>query len=167
MKKISAILILFSLGLNCNKQGTSLAERSFNIDFKYGVGALNEMNTFDNQFTKDLILDGTITVALVLSDNELAEIENKLLQIVFFSYPDTFIVQTSCAVVSYIEPHQTYIFMVEHESAFKQLFWSDAIVTTVEDPKVVQLREAIAFIKAIIQAKPEYQKLPAASGGYL
>ena len=165
MKRSIFFLGLSALTISCTDQGTSPADRHFNIRFKYGVTARNELNTFENKFTKDLILDGTVTIPFVLSDNDLAAIEGKLTEIDFFTYPDTFIVQTT-DTVGYISHHSTFIFKVKSESIIKTLVWADAIVAPLGDERPSKLREAIAFIRSIIESKPEYQRLPAARGGY-
>ncbi len=167
MKRLILLLILSVAAISCNDQGTSPAERSFNILFRYGVMARNELNTFDDKFTKDLIIDGTITVQFVLTDNELIQIEAKLTGIDFFNYPDTFTVQITDSIADYIDPHGTYIFEVKHEGNIKKLFWADAIMTPSADPKATRLREAIAFIRSIIESRPEYKRLPPVRGGYL
>ncbi|WP_078544863.1 hypothetical protein [Litchfieldia alkalitelluris] len=50
----------------------------FNFSLKYGVGALNEINTFKNSYTKDLVEDGTITTDLTFSKNELRNIYSEM-----------------------------------------------------------------------------------------
>jgi hypothetical protein len=43
-----------------------------------GVGAKNELNTFDQTFTKDMVMDPSVTVKMKLSDNELNSIYQKI-----------------------------------------------------------------------------------------
>jgi hypothetical protein len=40
--------------------------RDFNILLKYGVGAKNELNTFDSTYTKDLVAWAPITITVPL-----------------------------------------------------------------------------------------------------
>ena len=73
----------------------SLDNRNFDVKLRYGILARNELNTFQNTYTKDLILDGTITVPFVVSDEKLLQIRNKMDEIGFVSYPDPFVITQS------------------------------------------------------------------------
>ena len=57
---------------------------SFNLIFKYGVRARNELNTFNGTYTKDMVMDPSITVNLSLSKEELDRIYQKMIKIDFF-----------------------------------------------------------------------------------
>jgi len=150
--------------MSCSDIGTSPESIFFNLKFSYGVGAKNVLNTFDNTYTKDLILDGTITVPFTISENDKEPISLKMLEIDFFSYPDTFVVPTG-DIVGFITPHSTYDFEVEYQSNIKYLHWSDYFVS--QDSIAVKLRELIVLIEDLIQSNPEYSKLQPAKGGYI
>ena len=62
MKTILLVSLLASSSLSCSDVGVSSRERDFNVRLRYGILARNEINTFQNTYTKDLILDGTVTV---------------------------------------------------------------------------------------------------------
>ena len=70
------------------------SQSNFNLIFQYGVGARNELNTFEGTYTKDMIMDPPITVNLTLSKEELDIIYQKMIEINFFGYPDEFSVPT-------------------------------------------------------------------------
>ena len=164
MKLIILPLILTLTFISCSDSTSPIASRDFNLKFSYGVGARNILNTFQNTYTKDLILDGTVTVPFALSDSELNRISAKMTEIGFFAYPDTFIVKTG-DTVGIITPSNTYIYDVSLKSANKKLYWNDEIINP--DTQAVKLRELNTTIRTIIQSKPEYAKLPPARGGYL
>ena len=139
---------------------------NFNLIFKYGVGAKNELNTFEGTYTKDMIMDPSITVKLPLSQEELDRIYQKMVEIDFFSYPDKFFVSVPPGeVVGMVTPHLSYYFKVEYDSKTKELWWEDEIIK--EDEKAEKLRELIKFIRDIIESKEEYKKLPPMRWGYL
>jgi hypothetical protein len=150
--------------LSCTDGGTAPQDRRFNILVKFGVDARNELNTFNDTFTKDLFLDGTATIKLVLSQADFDSIESRMLSIDIFSYPDTFIAQHS-DTVGFLIPYQTYVLKVKVDSRWKDLFWEDSIISS--DPRGTELREAIEFIRRLVASKPEYKQLPPARGGYL
>ncbi len=86
----TSLLFIIALALmSCSDKGVSPLEIDFNILMKYGVGRRNELNTFQNTYTKDLVLDGTLTVPLVLSESDLNAIEAKLEQIDFSAIQKT------------------------------------------------------------------------------
>lgn len=163
MKRI--LLLLALLLLSCADSGLSPESRDFNLKLRYGIAARNELNTFQNTYTKDLILDGTITARFVLSDAELQEIKRKMIEIDFFSYPETFSVLRTDTIVVSIEPHATYDFELKYNASIKRLHWDDGIITN--DQRATRLRDLIRLIQNIIEAKPEYRQLPPARGGYL
>jgi len=93
MRSILAFIAIALVALSCTDTGTGPENRRFNLLFRYGVGARNELNTFNNTYTKDLIVDGTRTIRLVLSQGDFDIIESTLLEAGIFTYPDTFNVQ--------------------------------------------------------------------------
>ena len=164
MKQRLAFAVLLALQLSCADTGTGPADRRFNLLVQYGIGARNELNTFNNTFTKDLILDGTATIALVLSQADFDTIEACFQSIDVFSYPDTFVVQHS-DTIGYVTPFPTYILRLKVDSREKNLVWSDSILSS--DERAVKLRKAFELIRTIVGATPEYQRLPPSRGGYL
>jgi hypothetical protein len=164
MKTLRLSLIAALSFMSCS-QSTDLSEtRDFNLKFSYGVSARNVLNTFENTYTKDLIMDGTITVPFKLSCSDLKQISDKMIGINFFTYPDTFFIQPG-DTAAIITPCNTYDFEVSNKSVSKHLYWVDEIVK--QDTQAIKLRELISFIKTIVQSKPEYSQLPPAKGGYL
>jgi len=165
---ISLALAGFLAGCNqTEKQQPSDAPdgTGFNLVFKYGVGARNELDTFNGTFTKDMIIDPPVTVNLTLSKEELDTIYQKMKEIDFFAYPDRFSVSVhSGESTGMITPYSSYYFKVAYDSGLKELWWEDKI--TNKDEKAEKLRELIEFIKNIVEAKKEYKELPPPRGGY-
>jgi hypothetical protein len=139
---------------------------SFNLIFKYGVTAKNELNTFERTYTKDMVMDPSITVELSLTEAELDRIYQKMVEIDFFDYPDEFSVPVEEGeLVTIVTPYSSYYFKVEYDSAVKELRWEDEIVNP--DEKAERLRELIQLIRDIIESKEEYKELPAPTSGYM
>jgi hypothetical protein len=138
---------------------------NFNLTFKYGIGAWNELNTSQGTYTKDMIMDPPITVNLSLSKEELDRIYQKMVEINFFGYPDKFSVSVSPGEsVGMVTPYCSYYFKVEYDAKVKELSWKDNIIN--EDKKAEKLRELINLIRDIIESKEEYKQLPPPKGGY-
>lgn len=139
---------------------------TFNLTFKYGVGAKNELNTSQGTYTKDMIMDPSITVNLSLSREELDRIYQKMIEINFFGYPDEFAVSIPPGQsVGMLTPYYSYYFKVEYDSKVKELWWEDDIIN--QDKKAEKLRELITLITDIIESKEEYKQLPPPTGGYI
>lgn len=134
------------------------APNDFKMIFKYGVQQKNELNTFNGVYTKDMILDPSITAALSLSQEELDNIYNKMIEINFFDYPDKF------SFKQVVIPYSRYYFKVQHNGQIKELSWDEKIV--LDDKRADKLRELISYIMNVIQSKEEYKNLPPAKGGY-
>jgi len=162
---ISLTLVVAVPGIaGCNRSPSSQSD--FNLVFKYGVGAINELNTFQGTYTKDMISDPSITVDLVLTEEELGTIHQKMDEIDFFSYPKEFSVNlTPGELIGIVTPSQSYYFKVEYDSNIKELWWEDKI--TNEDEKAARLRGLIILIRDIIEAKKEYQDLQEPTSGYM
>ncbi len=162
MRNIIIPLLLGLLAAGCREESTSPAARSFNIELKYGVDARNELNTYDNILTKDLVRDGTVTVPFTLPDSDITHIRNMLLSIDFFSYPDTLRTGTPGSAAGQTEPHATYFFRVTDRDRTKTLFWDDVDPGRDTDANAVRLKEAIASIVSIVDSNPTYRELPPA-----
>ena len=166
LEMVFGLFSLFAFFLvSCSGINSPLPQRNFNVRLRYGILARNELNTFGNTFTKDLILDGTVTVPFTLSQADLDSIDGKMNQIGFFSYPDTFVVRSQDSMRVFITPNNTYEFEVASQKTLKTLFWDDAIIAG--DPQATKLRELITLIRRIVESKPEYGQLPPARGAYL
>jgi len=166
MYKLLTIFVYFTLGcgLFVSKQSD---DSGFDLIFKYGVGARNELNTFEGTYTKDMVIDPPITADLSLTQEELDGIYQRMLEINFFEYPDTFSVFVEAGEdVAYFTPFSTYYFKILYDSKIKELWWSDNIFKAEDDEKANGLRELIKFIREIVESKEEYKNLPPARGGY-
>ena len=135
---------------------------SFNLIFKYGVGARNELNTFDGTFTKDMIVDDPITIPLELTEAELKGIRQKIDELNLFKEQeayqgDTFTLVTPCS---------SYDLYVESEGIQKRLTWDceKPMSNSSENPELETFTEYIRFI---VESKEVYKKLPEPQGAYL
>jgi hypothetical protein len=139
---------------------------SFNLIFKYGVTARNELNTFEGTYTKDMVMDPSITVELSLTEAELDRIYQKMAEIDFFDYPEEFSVPVEeGGLVTMVTPYSSYYFKVEYDSTLKELRWEDEIMNPNDEAN--KLRELISLIRDIIESKEEYKELPAPTSVYL
>lgn len=130
---------------------------AFNVIFKYGVGAKNELNTFAQTYTKDMIIDPSVTIPLKLADSELTGIHQKLNDLNLFN-ESAKPVEGNVMVM----PCSSYYLKVQINSEQKELFW-DYCRGRMSD----KFQQFANYIIEIIESKEEYKKLPAPRGGYL
>jgi hypothetical protein len=182
-KTITSLVILaLIITLFCVPSCTS-KEGQFNFIFQYGYGSKNknEMNTYKETYTKDMVSDPPIITDMLLTEEEMNEIYRKMEEIDFFNYPDEFFIMiapgSSRGVVT---PYLKYYFKVEYEGVIKELRWDDEIIWRDDQLKdsidkiifenkeeAEKLYELISLIREIIENKPEYEELPKPRGGYM
>jgi hypothetical protein len=165
---MSLMITVFLISLvSCGQSGqTSNSNSNFNFIFKYGVNAQNELDTFDGTYTRDMISDPSVTVRLILSQDEFDQILKKMEDINFFNYPDVFRIDISSGdQYKIVTPYNTYYFKVEYGSTVKELRWEDRVLN--ENKEADRLRELIVLIRNIIESREEYKNLPEPKGGYM
>ena len=158
---LSVSLTLIAVIASLQNTGPSSQENDFNLLFRYGVGAKNELNTFEGTYTKDMVLDPPITISLILSEEELEQIHQKMIEIDFFNYPEDFPPHPGRA----INPCTNYFIKVEHGSIVKEINWNtnSMLESNIQD----NLWQLVGCIIDIVEQKPEYKALPPANGGYI
>lgn len=159
------ILLILVLGMNgceksLNEPATQTALQFLKIHLYYGFG--NELNTFEQTYTKDLVMDGYITVSFWLNEEEQQSILNKLRAVDFFHFPDTIMYRTDSGM--YPDPGWQFL-RVSYENKDKTVYWRYPLPEGNEF--VPLLLDLINLIIDIIKSKPEYKALPPARGGRL
>ncbi len=135
----------------------SPAPSDFNMIFKYGVGAKNELNTFDQTYTKDMVTDPSVTIKFPITDNELAGIYQKL--------NDLKLLQESTQPIqgnTFVTPCASYYLKVQINSEQKELSWNNCR-GGISD----KFQQFTNYVMEIIESKEEYRQLPTPQSGYL
>jgi predicted small lipoprotein YifL len=141
-------------------------ESTFNFILNYGTFARNEIDTYRDKFTKDMVIDPPITVDLRLTEEEMDRIYQKMVEIDFFSYPEEFrVTAPPSGATTIVTPYSSYYYTVEKDSQIKKLRWGDEIMNP--DEKADKLRELYYLIMSIIESREEYKALPEPRSGYL
>jgi hypothetical protein len=134
---------------------------SFNILFRYGIGAKNELNTYNGTYTKDLVINGTVTTNLTLSQEELTELQYKIAEMGLWSYPESF----SRNPFSEVTPPCDWYLKMDVNGKIKVITWNSN--SLIESNIQQHLDQVTDYLTGLIEQKPEYQVLPNAEGGYL
>ena len=166
MKSLKAFgfLILFGLLISsCQDSPVEPDPQFVQIYLKYGFR--NELNTFENTYQKDLVLDGTIKVNFWLTEDEQNKILEQANSVNYFAMRDTFKYLSPDSLIVIISPDPgEQILRINYQSKDKTTVWS--YPTPENDEEFNDLLELRQFIITIIESKPAYKLLPPASGGY-
>ncbi len=155
---ITSLAVLFGAFFLYQNRGNSSNQdmdtsQQFNFIFRYGVG-LNELNTFENTFTKDMVGDPPITVSLELTRDEMDAVRQKTEVLNVFE-------QTVKSDGSMVIPCSSYYIMANLGSETKENSWDDC--TGEIGP---ELKEFTSYVIQIIESKREYKELPEPTSGY-
>jgi hypothetical protein len=173
MKFLHIIVISFLISLasfSCSENVTdngSLATIADpqNVKILYKYSFKNELNTFTQKLTKDLVLDGAITVNFWLTDSEQMRILEMADQIGFFEMPDyLYNTKTDSTIICIYPSAWNPSLTIKFGDKEKTIYWSSFNSFPQEYEK---LRKLTSLIETIIASKKEYKDLPAARGGYL
>ena len=164
MKTIKYLVLLLIFFLACErKYPTELEVQFVKIHFHYGFK--NELNTFEQTYQKDLVKDGTITTSFWLNQEEQNKIVEKIQSLNFFDFPDMIKYGESDSIRVYISPNPGRQFLrIKYNEFDKTVNWNPPLPKN--NSFTPKLKELIIFIIQIIEANPEYQKLPPVHGGY-
>ena len=164
-KILLSIGVVFVIGalilIDAQMQLPSIPPRKSDVNllFKYGVGERNELNTFNNSYTKDMIIDPPITIGLYLSDAEMEQISQEMVAINFFNLSETFPLSEKLVM-----PSEGYYVRVQNGSMTKEVSWStnSELNSTTEN----NLQQLANCITGIVEKRPEYTRLPPPNGAY-
>ncbi|WP_078551585.1 hypothetical protein [Bacillus alkalicellulosilyticus] len=138
----------------------------FNFLIKYGVGALNEINTFTDTYTKDLIEEGTIKTNLKLTNKEMQTIYQEMKNIELLSTIQSIYYVSDKGEVVTIQPSSGYYLEMQLDGELFKAYWMSDIYD--EEIRSMLGKFVHQFLHdGIISQKKEYIKLPEAHGGYL
>ncbi|PYZ94870.1 hypothetical protein CR194_04920 [Salipaludibacillus keqinensis] len=161
MRKLGFYMMLLFVLSACNSTvSEELPEEKpddFAFSLKYGVTAANELNTYDDTYTKDLVEDGTATTDLVLSNEEMKMIYEK------FRNADVLGLPEEQGGSTCMDPYNRYELTMTVDGEEYNLKWD----TSCESRALNNWEETrISIDNEMIDPKEEYQSLPEPNGGY-
>ena len=169
MKNKIVLSIILLLLISCTDKSDNEsyvreeAEQAIQIHYKYGFA--DEINTFDKTCTKDLVLDGTVTIDFWFQLDEQQAIIRELEDIDFFNLPDTIAYQSSDSITETIEPDPgIQSLRIKYNNQDKTVFWYLVNSYSSEYERILRLT---TLIEEILHSDPEYQSLPEPTGSYL
>lgn len=144
---------------NMSKDMTS----DFDFSIKFGVQKKNEINTFEGTVTKDLIADGTATTELILTEEEMLDIYEKM-QEINIAETKEFSPEPINGIICTQEPHEEDEWeIIINGETITQLISGKYCEPTDDVKQLIKLRN---YVFQIIKSKDEYKSLPDSNGGY-
>lgn len=135
----------------------------FNFSIQFGVQKKNEINTFEGTATKDLIADGIATIELILTEEEMKDIYEKMKEINVTETKE-FTPEPINGTVCMQKPYGEDEWKIIINSETITHFISGEYCEPTNDAKqLIQLRN---YVFNIIKSKSEYKSLPESNGGY-
>ncbi|NBD25818.1 hypothetical protein [Paenibacillus glycinis] len=137
----------------------------FDFEVRYGYGEVNknEINTYDDTITKDLIAKGTVKADLKLTDDEMRGIYAKMSEIDIMGKKQLAPAAASPTVCSRT-PYSEDSWTVTIDGKTASMSWSSERCDITDDAQ--QLLELRQYIHTLVESKHAYQALPEAEGGY-
>ena len=132
----------------------------FIVRFGYGDVNKNEINTYQDTATKDLIAKGTATANITLTMEEMRSIYEKMREINIMGTKELVPAKMRCSQVPYSEDS----WKININGETKTFTWSDENCEITDD--AAQLLELRNFIQHIVAGKEAYKVLPESEGGY-
>lgn len=162
-KSFCHIFLLLQAGLlfACNSTAwPAQPEPNYGFVFEFGSCSMDKLDTFKEEFTQDRVVEPSIIFPLQLSDEQMAMIYEKMLEIKLARYPEVFAIpKPLIGEVVMISSPYNYALTVENGESRTSIRWTDNIVQPTT-PKADQLRELFQLIIQMVQEYPDYQQLP-------
>ncbi len=162
------VMITITTLLIQDKSEITIEETTSNILFRYGVSGgkhPNELDTVKGIFQKDMVNKDPAWTKMDLTQDELDTIYQKMVDIDFFSYPKVFQPKLEGEVIGELGVVSTYYLEYKDDTRTKIVQWN-VKYDAPDDIQYQNLKELAHLIIEIIQAKPEYKKLPEPTVGY-
>ncbi|QHW34070.1 hypothetical protein GZH47_26940 [Paenibacillus rhizovicinus] len=146
-------------GVQLNEMPSEMPD-DFDFKVRYGYGMKDEIDTYENTVTKDLIVKGSATADLVFSDSEMRTIYAKMKAINIMQLKELNPINPGCGQIPYDQASWTITIAGET----KTLTWSGEHCSLTASAK--KLLELQTYIAGIVRATDAYKAMPAAEGGY-
>lgn len=171
MKKVGLILLSIVL-FACQPKGEEQAlydsppqemPSDFNFSLQFGIQKKNEINTFEGMLTKDLIADGVATGDLILTEEEMEDIYERMREIKI-AEPKDFTPEPVNGEVCTQEPYEEdeWNIVINGETITHSISGSFC-EPTADAKQFIELRNEVVNQ---IKRKVEYKSLPKSRGGY-
>lgn len=141
-------------------EGAAHDPQTVEIHLQYGF--INELNTFEGVLTKDLVMDGSVSIAFWMPAGDQVSILENAERLSFFDLPDTIPGLTNAAIDP--DPSPDWL-RIRSGGRDQMVVWTYPL-----DPDNVQaaaVQELAEYIFSLVRRSPVYILLPPARGARL
>lgn len=160
LKKIIIFSFLIFIVSGCHFSSESMPKEmpdDFNFSLQFGVARANELNTYENTFTKDLVEAGTAMTNMTLTEEEMRIIYEKFKEADVINLPNKKDGNTCQA------PYDQFLLEMTIDGEEYILVWDHSCLSRAK----MHWEEVMKFLQEeIIFPKEEYKQLPDFVGGY-
>ena len=160
----SPVLCVLVLLMGCSSHRLSKRLESFHFVLRYGVHAVNSLDTFRDTLTVAVSRDSLVAIPFALNPEQLARIHAELEAIRIWDYPDTLNPCADQANSSVQSPYETIILTIHDGRRNHRIYW--AAVCGRDTPRSRALRRVTNLIRSWIVNDPRYRKIPRIQEGY-
>jgi hypothetical protein len=159
------LLLIVVTGCSAGKPSVAMPEEmpadfDFHVRYGYGEVSKNEINTYKDTVTKDLIMNGSATASLTLTPDEMRTIYANMKKINIMAKKKLLPDKQNC----YSTPFSEDNWKVSVNGETNTFSWSNQHCEITDDAQ--QLLDLRTFIHEIVTSKEAYKELPEAEGGY-
>lgn len=166
-KMIGKICVALLIMIGCIAAGTYVVKAfhkmpvsmpdDFAFEIHFGIGGRNEINTFNDTVTKDLISDGTATANMTFTPEEMEAIYNKMKDVNVAESKKLIPLYKGMAKMPFVEDR----WYIRLNGKIISLTYSDKFGFTKDATQLFEIRN---FIMETVKKKEEFKKLPEEKG---
>ncbi len=158
------LVLLFPDPLSAAPKAVSTAPKDFAVYFEDSNG--NKIDTVKGEVTKDLVGDPDRTIRVRLTREEMDRILERFDELRLFEIREP-APETDSGIVWPMAPSISIRFEVTANGVVKRFAWAGQSTLNTSSQEWRRLRLALGFVRGIVEARPEYRRLPQPSGAYL
>lgn len=136
----------------------------FGFCLNFNTFGRDQIDTYNETFTKDLVMGRTKTISFKLPDDVKDEIYSLMMDMKILSYPETLTTSGMSAI-----PPCDYKLKVTIEGKTKTIIWDGGLYPSNTDDipqKYADFLKLVEFISSYIHSTDEYKGMPPVEGGY-
>ncbi|WP_343781680.1 hypothetical protein [Alkalibacillus silvisoli] len=135
----------------------------FEFSYQYGYEANNEMNTFEEIYTKDLIEKGEASTAMALSEDDRVSIYEKMRDVKILETPENLTNEAEDGTHCTSNPYTTHHLDLQVNGENYYVDWTTNNCLT-ED--LIKLTDFTDYVHEVFTSQEAYRALPNAEGSY-
>lgn len=158
------VLLVSLIFLFCSNSVIENNNSQFGLEYQTGTDMFTVHLTYNDSaksLARNYCKRADTTVLFQLSDSELTLIKNRLNQISFSSYSDTFQTHQKDSVRIITTPAQVYLLRVKNNNEIKSVYWGSGDFHNQSDSSAIRLKSLFDLIDGIVTSNSQYLALPA------